>query len=107
MHGFAGAGHSQRWDKDQIEAFSLEEMRQRAVIVAGGLEGHAHRMLETMQIIGKAAELNGGVQQNQTLTVLQAGGFDEDFMAQLGNIDGYQDRGRLRTLNNGHGWLGS
>jgi hypothetical protein len=74
-------------------------MRERTMVVAGGLEDDADRMLEAMEIIGEEAEPGRGVGQDQALAVLPARSFDQNVMTQLGDIDGYQNGGRLSGLN--------
>ncbi len=74
------------------------------MVVAGGLKDDADRMIEAMEIIGKEAELGCGVGQDQALATLPAGRFDQNVVTQLGDIDGYQNGGRLSRLNKGHGW---
>jgi hypothetical protein len=43
----------------------------------------------------------------QAFAALPFGGFNENLMAQLGDIDSYQNSRRLHNLNNGHSWFGS
>ncbi len=47
-------------------------------------------MLEAVKIMGKAPELDGGVQQHHALPGFPSRGFDQYVVAQLGNINGYQ-----------------
>jgi hypothetical protein len=89
----------------QVETLSLKEMRQRPVVVAGGLEDDAHRMLQAMKEVSKQPELGCGVGQDHALAVLPARRFDQNVVTQLGYIDGYQNDGRLSRLNKGHGWF--
>src|ERR1700692_2472946 len=72
------------------------------MIVAGGFESDTDRKLEAVEVVGKAAEFDRSVRKNQALARPPAGRFDEDFMAQLGDVDGYQNCGRLRRLSKGH-----
>src|SRR6185312_1352739 len=58
-----------------------------------------------MQIIGQPSELNCRVEQDKALAAFPPGRLDQHVMTKLGDIDGYQNSGRLRTLNVGHGWL--
>jgi hypothetical protein len=58
-------------------------------------------------IIGRPSRLNCRVEQDEALAPFPAGHIDQYLMAQLGDIDSYQNGGRLRTLNVGHGWLDS
>jgi hypothetical protein len=88
-----------------MEALSLQEVRERTMVVARGLENDEDRMLEAMKVVGKEAELGRGVRQDQTLATLPAGRFDQNVVTQLGDIDGYQNGGQLSRLNKGHGWF--
>lgn len=60
------------------------------MVVAGYLEADTDRQSEAVQIVGKAPELDGGVEQHEALAALPAGDFDENLMTQLGDVDGYQ-----------------
>ena len=57
-----------------------------------------------MEVIGKEPELGCGVGQNHAFPALPAGCFDQNIVTQLGDIDGYQNGGRLRRLDKGT-WL--
>ena len=82
-------------------------MGQRTMVVAGGLESDPDRVLEAVKVLGKAVEFDSGVGKDQALARFPARRFDKNFMTQLGNIDGYQNCGRLRRLRKGNGWFGS
>ncbi len=75
------------------------------MVVAGGLESDPDGAIEAVKVLGKAPELDSGVGKNQALARFPAWRFDKNFMTQLGNIDGYQNCGRLRRLRKGHGWF--
>src|SRR5277367_367444 len=57
MHGFAGSRHSERGDQLQMETFSQQEMCQWPVVVPGGFEDDAHRVLQVMKKVSKQSEL--------------------------------------------------
>src|SRR5579875_1690755 len=105
MHRFPCSSYGQRRDKLQFKALGLQEMRQRTMVIASSFKNDTDRMSESVQVIGKAAELDGVVEQDKSLTALSSGCFDQDFVTRLGNVDGYQNSRLLRTLKNGHGWF--
>ena len=58
-----------------------------------------------MKIIGEETELGCRVGQDQALAALPAGRFNQNVVTQLGDINSYQNNGRLSRLNKGHGWF--
>jgi hypothetical protein len=88
-----------------VEALGLEEVRERSMVVAGSLEDDADRALKAMKVIGKEPELGRSVGQDEALATLPSGHFDQNVVTELGDIDGYQNGGRLSRLNKGHGWF--
>ena len=74
------------------------------MLVAGGLKNDTDRMSDGVQVIRKASELNGAVEQDKALAALPARSFHPYFVTRLGNVDGYQTSRRLRTLK--WAWLG-
>src|SRR5579859_3610842 len=105
MHRFTRAGYGKRGDQLQMESLSLEEVGERTMVVAGGLEDDANRMLQAMKIVSKQPELSCCVGQDHALAALPAGSFNQDVVTQLGDIDGYQNGERFSRLNKGHGWF--
>lgn len=93
MHGLAGTRHGQRWNQLQVKTLDREKVSERPVIVAGGFKADTHWLLEAMQVISQAPELDGSVQQDQALAALRAGRLNQYFVTKLGNIDGYQNGG--------------
>ena len=73
------------------------------MVVAGCLKADPNRMLEIVEVIGKAAKLDRGAGQDQALARPPAWRIDQDLMAHLGYIDGYQNCGCLGRLGKGHG----
>ena len=88
-----------------MKALRLEEVRKRPVVVPGGFKDDGHRKLETMKKVSEQPELGCSVGQDQALAALPAWRFDQNVVTQLGDIDRYQNSGRLSRLNKGHGWF--
>src|ERR1700722_3115728 len=105
MHRFPRPGHGERSDQLQMESLSLQEVSERTMVVAGGLEDDANRMLQAMKIVSKQPELSCCVGQDHALATLPTGCFKQDVVTQLGDIDGYQNSERFSRLNKGHGWF--
>ncbi len=80
-------------------------LKQAPVVVPCGLEDNAHWMLQAMKKVSKQPELGCGVGQDHALAVLPSWRLDQDVVTQFGDIDGYQNGGRLSRLNKGHGWF--
>ena len=88
-----------------MKAFRHQKVGKRAMVVAGGLKNDTDRMPEGVQVIGKAPELDGGVEQDKALAIPPAGRFHQYFVTRLSDVDGYQNSRLLRTLKDGHGWF--
>src|ERR1700734_2204253 len=88
-----------------MEALSLQKVRERTMVVTGGLEDDAHGMLQAMKKVSKEPELSCGVGQDHALATLPTGSFNQNVVTQLGNIDSYQNGERFSRLNKGHGWF--
>ncbi|OBP89865.1 hypothetical protein BAE40_13125 [Mesorhizobium loti] len=79
------------------------------MIIARRFEAADHRLAIRLQNLDQPVMLCAGVENRQPAAALVAGGFNQDFIADLGDIDRYQHRiggyniwaGRGRSLRNG------
>jgi hypothetical protein len=61
VHRLACAGYSKRRNQFQVKALGLQKMSQGTMVVASGFETETDREVETVQVVGKATELNCSV----------------------------------------------
>ena len=103
VQGLAGAGEPHGRDQAHGKARLEQAPGNRAVIVAGRLEPAGHRLTEIGQERDQAVVLGTGVEDAQPASSAGAGHLDEDLVAGLGHVDGYENAGRRRKLWSGHG----
>jgi hypothetical protein len=105
MQRLTGAGQCQTGNQMQLKSVGKQEMSEATMVIARGLESDVHRPVQRMQVLGETSELAGIVGDDHALARAPAGRFDEDIVAELGNVDGYQYVRLRRTLLHGHGWF--
>ena len=103
MQGLAGAGERHGRDQAHGKAGLEQAPGNRAVIVAGGLEPAGHRLAEIRKDRDQTVVLGAGVEDAQPASSAGAGHLDQDLVAGLGDVDGYENAGRRRKLWSGHG----
>ena len=89
------------WSYDFVEARTHDGRKIRMLNV---LDEFTHdRLTEIGQERDQAVVLGTGVEDAQPASSAGAGHLDEDFVAGLGHVDGYENAGRRRKLWSGHG----
>ncbi len=104
VEGLARTGERERGDQVDGEAGLEEPPGDRAMVVAGGLEGAGDGLAEAGQQRDEAVVLGARVGHAQAAPARLARDLDQDLVAGLGDVDGYEDAGRGRKLvAGGHG----
>jgi hypothetical protein len=96
---FACAGERHARDQSGFEASRDQAMRQAAVIITGWLEANDHRPAEASQGGNQTVVLCASIRHGQPPSAHARPWINENFMAILGNVDGYKRRLRRRTLS--------
>ncbi len=100
---FSGPSQGNRGDEAQRESRLEQAECERPVIVARRLEGSDHGPADLPQEIDEAIVLGAGVQHGQSSAAKLARRFNQDVVAQLRHIYGYQNSIWRRRLSVGHG----
>src|SRR3984957_9036700 len=85
MHRFAGTGQRQSRNQPQLEALTVEKIRQRSMIVPGRFETDQDRALETSQVTGQLLKILEIVRQSQPASSSASRRFDKNIVRVLGD----------------------
>lgn len=100
---FPAARQCQGRDQAQIDARRKQPIRQRAMIVAGGLEPGHDRLFEARQKLDQPIVICARVEDGQPPAPRPTRYLDQDLIAMLGDVDRYQDGAIPHILGQGHG----
>jgi len=99
---FACPGQGDRRNQAQLEPGGQQAMRQRAVIVAGCFKADDHGPADGRQIVSQPVIVRLRRHDGHTASAAAFRSFEENFLAVLRHIDGYQDGVGWRRMQLGH-----
>lgn len=103
MQGLACAGECHAGDKSDVEAGFQQSPRQWAMIIAGGLEPADDRLIEFCELRNETVVVSALVEDRKAPAPWASWYLQQNLIARLGNIDGYQHTVVGSKIMSGHG----